>query len=106
MLSGHSATIWPIRSAVAGALPCLAEPMVRRMPRSTAFTASLLVGGSWPAILWALGQMAALVEVAAAARGNLRALAVLNLADPGSSPDIADAAAAVGDFPRSPCSPR
>ena len=43
--------------------------------------------------------MAALVEVAAAARGNLRALAVLNLADPGSSPDIADAAAAVGDFP-------
>ena len=24
MLSGHSATIWPIRSAVAGALPCLA----------------------------------------------------------------------------------
>ena len=46
-----------------------------------------------------LGQMAALVEVAAAARGNLRALAVLNLADPGSSPDNADAAAAVGDFP-------
>jgi hypothetical protein len=52
MLSGHSATIWPIRSAVAGALPCLAEPMVRRMPRRTAFTPSLPVGGSWPAILW------------------------------------------------------
>ena len=49
--------------------------------------------------IWALAQMAALVEVAAAARGNLRALAVLNLADPGSSPDNADAAAAVGDFP-------
>ena len=51
MLSGHSAIIWPIRSAVAGALPCLADPMVRRMPRRTAFTASLPVGGSWPAIL-------------------------------------------------------
>jgi hypothetical protein len=33
MLSGHKATIWPIRSAVAGALPCLALPMVRRMPQ-------------------------------------------------------------------------
>ena len=48
MLSGHSAIIWLIRSAVAGALPCFAEPMVRRMPRRTAFTASLPVGGSWP----------------------------------------------------------
>ena len=49
--------------------------------------------------IWALGQMAALVEVAVAARGNLRALAVLNLADPGSSPDNADTAVAVSDFP-------
>jgi hypothetical protein len=46
MVSGHSAIICPIRSAVAGALPCFAEPMVRRMPRSVAFTPSLLVGGS------------------------------------------------------------
>lgn len=48
--------------------------------------------------IWALGQMAALVEVAAAARGSLRVLAVLNLADPGTSPDNVDAASAVGDF--------
>jgi chromosome partitioning protein len=49
--------------------------------------------------IWALGQMAALVETANAARGGLRALAVLNLADPGHSPDNDDAAAALADFP-------
>lgn len=49
--------------------------------------------------VWALGAMTALVETANAARGGLRALAVLNLADPGSSPDNADAVAAMADFP-------
>jgi chromosome partitioning protein len=49
--------------------------------------------------IWALGQMASLVETANAARGGLRAVAVLNLADPGHSPDNEDAAAALADFP-------
>jgi chromosome partitioning protein len=49
--------------------------------------------------VWALRQMAALVETANAARGGLRALAVLNLADPGHSPDNADAVAALAEFP-------
>ena len=51
MLSGHSATICISTSAVAGAFPALAVPIVRRIPRSTTFTPSWLVGGSWPAIL-------------------------------------------------------
>jgi chromosome partitioning protein len=45
---------------------------------------------------WANGRLS---RGRLAARGNLRALALLNLADPGSSPDNADAAGAVGDFP-------
>ncbi len=49
--------------------------------------------------VWALGAMTALVETANAARGGLRALAVLNLADPGASPDNADAESAMADFP-------
>lgn len=49
--------------------------------------------------IWAVGQMAALVETATATREGLRALVVLNLADPGMSPDNADAAAALADFP-------
>lgn len=49
--------------------------------------------------VWALGAISALVETANAARGGLRALAVLNLADPGTSPDNADAASAMADFP-------
>jgi chromosome partitioning protein len=44
--------------------------------------------------VWALGQVSALVETANASRGGLRALAVLNLADPGTSADNTDAAAA------------
>ena len=40
-------------SATAGALRAGAAPIARRMPRSVAFTISLLVGGSWPASLWA-----------------------------------------------------
>jgi hypothetical protein len=38
MLAGHKASMWPITSAVAGALPCLAAPMVRGIPRRTALT--------------------------------------------------------------------
>jgi chromosome partitioning protein len=49
--------------------------------------------------IWALGQMAALVETANASRGGLRSLAVLNLADPGQSPDNTDAVAALAEFP-------
>ena len=52
MLSGQRATICIRTSAVAGAFPALAVPMVRRIPRSTTLTASWLVGGSWPASLW------------------------------------------------------
>jgi chromosome partitioning protein len=49
--------------------------------------------------VWALAQVSALVEIANALRGGLRALAVLNLADPGSSPDNVDAVAALAEFP-------
>jgi chromosome partitioning protein len=50
--------------------------------------------------VWALGQVSALVETANASRGGgLRALAVLNLADSGPSPDNTDAAAALAEFP-------
>jgi chromosome partitioning protein len=48
---------------------------------------------------WALGAIAGLVDGARATRDGLRALAVINLADPGVSPDNADAAAALADFP-------
>jgi hypothetical protein len=53
MLSGHSAIIWPADQVLQWPAPCprLADPMVRRIPRSTVFTASLDVGGSWPARL-------------------------------------------------------
>jgi chromosome partitioning protein len=47
--------------------------------------------------IWALGAISALVETANAARGELRALAVLNLADPGASQDNVDAAATLAD---------
>ena len=47
------ATIARTLSAVAGALRLGALPVVRRMPRSVALTPSELVGGSWPASLWA-----------------------------------------------------
>lgn len=49
--------------------------------------------------VWALGAVAALVETANATRDGLRALAVLNLADPGISQDNTDAQAALADFP-------
>ena len=45
-VSGQSASICFSTSAVAGAFPSLAAPMVRRMPRRTALTPFWLVGGS------------------------------------------------------------
>lgn len=51
--------------------------------------------------VWALGDMAALVEEARSLRDGLRAYAVLNCADPGTaSADNADAAAALADHPQ------
>ena len=49
--------------------------------------------------VWALGAIAGLVEGARVTRDGLRAMAVINLADPGTSADNADAAAALADFP-------
>lgn len=54
--------------------------------------------------VWALADIAELVERAQEARADdnrprLRAFAVLNLADPGTTPDNIDAAKAVLDFP-------
>jgi chromosome partitioning protein len=48
--------------------------------------------------IWALGAIASLVEGARSTRDGLRALAVINLADPGISADNTDAAAALADF--------
>jgi chromosome partitioning protein len=50
--------------------------------------------------VWALADMAALVDEARAVRDGLTALAVLNAADPGVSSDNADAAAALADYPQ------
>ncbi|MCO1345943.1 AAA family ATPase (plasmid) [Burkholderia multivorans] len=51
--------------------------------------------------VWALSDIAALVDEARSARDGLRALAVLNCADPGeTSTDNAEAAAAVADVPQ------
>jgi chromosome partitioning protein len=50
--------------------------------------------------VWALGDIAALVDEACSVRDGLRAHAVLNAADPGVSSDNTDAAAALADFPR------
>jgi chromosome partitioning protein len=49
--------------------------------------------------VWALADMAALVADAREARDGLAALAVLSLADPGMTPDNADAAAALAEYP-------
>ena len=48
--------------------------------------------------IWALGAIAGLIEGARSTRDGLRALAIINLADPGSSADNTDAAAALADF--------
>lgn len=50
--------------------------------------------------VWALGDIAALVEEARSVRDGLRAFAVLNAADPGVSSDNTDAAAALADYPQ------
>lgn len=51
--------------------------------------------------VWALNDIAALVDEARSVRDGLRAFAVLNCADPGeASTDNADAAAAVADVPQ------
>ena len=51
--------------------------------------------------VWALNDIAALVDEARSVRDNLRAVAVLNCADPGEhSSDNAEAAAAVADVPQ------
>lgn len=51
--------------------------------------------------VWALNDIAELVDEARSVRDGLRALAVLNCADPGeTSTDNADAAAAVADVPQ------
>jgi chromosome partitioning protein len=51
--------------------------------------------------VWALNDIAALVDEARSVRDGLRAIAVLNCADPGEhSTDNIDAAAAVADVPQ------
>jgi len=50
--------------------------------------------------VWALADIAGLVDEADAVRDGLQAFAVLNAADPGASGDNAEAAAALADFPR------
>lgn len=51
--------------------------------------------------VWALEQIAGLIDEARSVRDNLRAYALLNSADPGhASSDNADAAAAVADWPQ------
>jgi chromosome partitioning protein len=57
--------------------------------------------------VWALADIAALIDQAQEARADdgrpaLRVLAVLNLADPGDNPDTVDAAKALADFPQLP----
>jgi chromosome partitioning protein len=49
--------------------------------------------------VWALADIATLVDEARAVRDGLTAIAVLNGADPGTSSDNTDAAAALADFP-------
>jgi chromosome partitioning protein len=50
--------------------------------------------------VWALSDIAGLVDEANGVRDGLRACAVLNGADPGISSDNTDAAAALADFPQ------
>jgi chromosome partitioning protein len=50
--------------------------------------------------VWALADIAGLVDEANGVRDGLRAYAVLNAADPGTSSDNTDAVAALGDFPQ------
>lgn len=50
--------------------------------------------------VWALNDIAGLVDEARSVRDGLRAFAVLNCADPGGSADNLEAAAAVADVPQ------
>ncbi len=50
--------------------------------------------------VWALADVAKLVDEARAVRDGLTAFAVLNAADPGVSADNTEAAAALADFPQ------
>ena len=50
--------------------------------------------------VWALADIAVLVDEARAVRDGLAAYAVLNAADPGTSSDNTDAAAALAEFPQ------
>jgi chromosome partitioning protein len=50
--------------------------------------------------VWALADIAALVEEVRGVRDGLQAFAVLNAADPGASNDNAEAAAALADYPQ------
>jgi chromosome partitioning protein len=50
--------------------------------------------------VWALADIAALVDEARGVRDGLRAYAALNAADPGTSSDNTEAALAVADFPQ------
>jgi chromosome partitioning protein len=50
--------------------------------------------------VWALSDMATLIEEARSVRDGLLAMGVLNIADPGVSSDNADAAAALADLPQ------
>jgi chromosome partitioning protein len=50
--------------------------------------------------VWALADIASLVDEANGVRDDLRAYAVLNAADPGTSSDNTDAVAALTDFPQ------
>jgi|SRR5271166_3955689 len=57
--------------------------------------------------VWALSDIAGLIDQAQAAREDddrpaLRVLAVLNLADPGANPDTIEAGAALAEFPQLP----
>src|SRR3712207_2210295 len=50
--------------------------------------------------VWALRDIATLIDEARSLRESLRAFAVLNAADPGNSSDNTDALAALADFPQ------
>ena len=50
--------------------------------------------------VWALADIAGLVDEANGIRDGLRVFAVLNAADPGTSSDNTEAAAALSDFPQ------
>jgi chromosome partitioning protein len=50
--------------------------------------------------VWAIRDIATLIDEARSLRDNLKAFAVLNAADPGTSSDNTDALAALADFPQ------